>query len=106
MAWNCSYWASCPFTVDGQACYFRTDDYDSRIYLTERNVLYGFGLPMLYGEGLRYSLTGALQIGQHVKVELKWAMTNYANRASISSGLQQISGNTQQDLWLQLRLKL
>lgn len=106
VAWNCSYWASCPFTVDGQACYFRTDDYDSRIYLTERNVLYGFGLPMLYGEGLRYSLTGALQIGQHVKLELKWAMTNYANRASISSGLQQISGNTQQDLWLQLRLKL
>lgn len=95
-----------PLSVEAQACYFRTDDYDSRVYLTERAVLYGFGLPMLYGEGLRYSLTGTLGMGQRVRLDFKWAMTNYANRATISSGLQQIQGNTQQDLWLQLRVKI
>ena len=105
-AWNCSTWKSCPFSLVGQACYFHTDDYDSRIYLTEKAILYGFGLPMLYGEGLRYSVTGTIKIGPHIYVDLKWAMTNYANRATISSGLQEIASNNQQDLWLQLRLKL
>ncbi len=105
-AWNCKQWKSCPFSLVGQASYFHTDDYDSRIYLTEKAILYGFGLPMLYGEGLRYSVTGTIKIGPHINVDLKWAMTNYANRATISSALQEINSNTQQDLWLQLRLKL
>jgi len=104
-AWNCKHWTRCPFSLVGQASYFHTDDYDSRIYLTEKTILYGFGLPMLYGEGLRYSVTGTIKIGPHINVDLKWAMTNYANRATISSSLQQINSNTQQDLWLQLRLK-
>ena len=87
-----------------QASYFDTDDYDSRIYLTERNVLYGFGLPMLYGRGLRYSITATLSLGRHFDIDLKYALTNYADRSTLSSGLQQIEGNTQHDLWLQLRL--
>lgn len=106
LAWNCGLSARCPFTLSGQASYFHTDDYDSRVYLTEKAILYGFGLPMLYGEGVRYSVTGTIKIGPHINVDLKWAMTNYANRASISSGLQEIEGNNQQDLWLQLRLKI
>lgn len=105
-AWNCKHWTNCPFSLVGQASYFHTDDYDSRIYLIEKAILYGFGLPMLYGEGLRYSVTGTIKIGPHINVDLKWAMTNYANRASISSSLQQINSNNQQDLWLQLRLKI
>lgn len=106
LTWHCDLWQYCPFTLDGQACYFQSDDYDSRLYLTERNILYGFGLPMLYGEGLRYSLTSTIKIGPRINVDLKWAMTNYANRYSIGSGLQKINSNTQQDLWLQLRLAL
>ena len=61
---------------------------------------------MLHGQGLRYSITGNLHLGTHLIIEGKWAMTNYANCATISSGLQQIKGNTQQDLWLQVRIKL
>lgn len=106
VGWQSSHWAACPFSIVAQACYFHTEDYNSRIYLTERTILYGFGLPMLYGEGVRYSLTGTLAIGSQCHIDLKWALTNYANRATISSGLQQISGNTQQDVWLQLRLKI
>ena len=106
IGWQGQFSPAFPLSAEAQACYFRTDDYASRVYLTERVVLYGFGLPMLFGEGLRYSLTGTLGIGQRTKLDFKWAMTNYANRATISSGLQQIQGNTQQDLWLQLRVKI
>jgi len=105
LAWNCKYWTNYPFSLVGQASYFHTDNYDSRIYLSEKTILYGFGFPMLYGEGLRYSATSTIKIGPHINVDLKWAMTNYANRATISSNLQEIKSNTQQDLWLQVRLK-
>lgn len=103
--WQCQPWADAHLTIDAQATYFHTDAYDSRLYLTEHNVLYGFGLPMLYGEGLRYSLTTTLKLGARLSLDLKYALTSYANRATIGSGLQQIRGNNQQDLWLQLRTK-
>lgn len=106
LAWQCAPSARCQFTLEGQACYFNTDDYDSRVYMSERAVLYGFGLPMLYGQGLRYSITGTAALASRVHIDLKWALTNYANRSTISSGLQQIQGNTQHDLWLQLRLHI
>lgn len=90
--------------IETQAAYFDTDDYDSRIYINEKNILYGFGYPMLYGKGVRYNLTCNLKIGSHWNIDLKYALSNYANKASLSDGLQKINGNTQQDLWLQLRL--
>ena len=104
--WEGNVDSACHFTINAQATYFDTDDYDSRLYMSEKNILYGFGLPMLHGQGLRYSITGNLHLGPHLIFEGKWAMTNYANCATISSGLQQIKGNTQQDLWLQVRIKL
>lgn len=104
-AWQGELPKGLPFQLEAQASYFHTDDYDARLYLTERNLLYGFGLPMLYGEGLRYSLTSTFTFGRRYHLDLKWALTNYADRTSISSGLQQIRGNVQHDLWLNLRGK-
>lgn len=100
------HWTKVPFRLDLQVTYFKTDDYDSRVYLTERPLLYSFSIPMLFGQGLHYSLTSTIKIGPSVSLDLKYALTNYANRSSISTGLQQISGNTQHDLLLQLRLTL
>ena len=90
--------------IDTQATYFDTDDYNARIYINEKNILYGFGIPMLYGKGIRYSLTSNVKINDNWNVEIKYTLTNYANKATISSGLQEIKGNNQQDLWLQLQL--
>lgn len=90
--------------AEAQAAYFDTDDYDSRIYINEKNTLYGFGYPMLYGQGLRYNFIGQLKIGTNWTIEAKYALTNYANKTTISSGLQEIKGNVQNDLWLQIRL--
>ncbi len=100
------HWQHVPFQIDAQACYFKTDDYDARLYLSERPLLYAFSIPMLYGEGLRYTLTSTIKIGPSLSLDLKSALTNYANRSAISSGLQQIASNTQQDLWLQCRFNI
>lgn len=89
--------------MDAQATYFDTDDYNSRVYILEKNILYGFGFPMLYNKGVRYNLTCNVKVGKYTHIEAKYALTNYANKLEISTGLQEIKGNIQQDLWLQLR---
>lgn len=94
-----------PIRGELQGAWFCADTYDCRLYLTERNILYGFGLPMLYGEGLRYTCTLSYKISEHIQAEAKYALTNYKDKTSIGSGLQEISGNNKQDLWLQIRAK-
>lgn len=94
-----------PLRGELQAAWFRTDSYDTRLYLTERNLLYGFGQPMLYGEGFRYSATLSYKISERIQAEAKYASTNYKDKSSVGSGLQSIEGNMKHDLWMQIRVK-
>ena len=95
-----------PLSAELQGCWFNAPDYKTRLYLSEKNVLYGFSIPMLYGKGIRASCTASYHIGQHLVAELKYALYHYLDRDHISSGLQQIWGQNQYNLWLQLRVKL
>lgn len=83
--------------------WFRTDDYDSRLYQYEPSVLYDFSFPMYYGHGLRYALTARADVGRFV-FSAKVGTTNYFDRAVISSGQQQINRSSMTDLLLQLRM--
>ena len=95
-----------PLAAELQGCWFNAHDYKTRLYLTEKNILYGFSIPMLYGKGFRSSFTASYHIGQHLVAELKYALYHYLDRDQISSGLQQIWGQNQYNLWLQIRVKL
>lgn len=103
ISWNKD---SSPIKCDLQAAWFNTPNYDTRIYISEKNILYGFGIPMLYGKGARCSLTGSYKIRPNITLDLKYAFLHYTDRDYISSGLQKIWGCNQYNLWLQLRLKL
>lgn len=87
------------------ANYFRTHDYDSRLYAYERNTLYSFSFPMLYGRGMRMWLFLRGNIASNLSVTCKAAMTKYFDRDHISSSYQQIDGSTQTDIDLQIRWK-
>lgn len=89
-----------------QAGWFHTDDYDSRLYQYEPSVLYDHSFPMYYGHGLRYALTARADIGSHLMFTAKVGVTDYFNRSTIGSGLQQINHSSMTDLLLQLRLAL
>jgi len=69
----------CPLRVDLQGTWFRTDNYDCRVYLAEKNLLYGFTIPMLNGEGIRLSAVLSYRLGQHVSLQAKYAHTEYRN---------------------------
>lgn len=96
-------WQRGGIRIDGHVAWFHTDDYDSRLYQYERSLLYDFSFPAYYGHGLRYSLMVRADLGRRLTLTAKAAVTDYFDRAAISSGLQEIPQSSMTDLLLQLR---
>ena len=90
-------------SLDARVAIFDTDDYASRIYAYERDLLYSFSVPALYGEGrrsyvlLRYEPTSSLTI------EAKYGVTWYPRRRTLGSGLNATDGPASREVRLQLR---
>ncbi len=85
-------------------CMFDTESYNSRIYTYENDVLYAYSIPFHYGQGIRTYLNVRWEIGRHTDLWVKYALTRYAGRETVSSGLNEIPGNRKSDLRVQLRL--
>ena len=92
--------------VNANIGWFRTDDSDSRIYLYEKSVLYDNATSMYYGHGIRYTLMARAEIDKRFTLSAKMGVTNYFDRSTISSGLQQVDASSMADLLLQLRVQL
>ena len=92
--------------LNGMVGYFHTDSYASRLYVYERSPLYSFSFPAYYGEGLRLSLMGQVNVSHRLSFTVKLGLTRYFDREVISSGLQQIDGPMQTDLDMQMRWRL
>lgn len=84
---------------------FNTDDYDSRIYAYENNVLYKFSVPAYYYQGSRFYILIKYALNQHMNLGLHFAQTYYSNRQTIGSGLEEIQGNKRSEITAQLRMK-
>ena len=89
--------------TDAHIGWFRSDDYDSRLYQYEASVLYDYGYPAYYGHGLHWSLMLRAALGARLSAAAKVSVTDYFDRDVIGSGLQQINRSSMTDLLLQLR---
>lgn len=87
------------------AALFHTDDYDSRLYLYERQLRYDFSFPMYYGQGVHLMLLARTAITPQLHLTAKLGYTNYFDRAVIGSGQQQIPHSSATDLSLQLHYR-
>jgi hypothetical protein len=94
-----------PLELSAQLMIFDTDGFDNAIYSSEKNVLYAFSFPVFYGKGVRFSFNTQFNAGNRLSIWLKYAQTTYADRTTISSGLEQINGKSKHDLYLLLRWK-
>lgn len=94
-----------PLKVAMQGSYFYTDDYDSRVYIYEKGLLYSFYTPSFQGEGIRLTVHLRYDINKHWMVIAKFGQTLYYDRDEIGSGNDLIKGNKKADAQLQLRLK-
>lgn len=84
---------------------FHTPSYNSRIYAYENDVLYAYSLPSFYDKGLRYYIILQYKIIRNLDVWVRFAQTSYQDKKVISSGLNEINGNKQSEIKLQLRYK-
>lgn len=82
---------------------FDTDDYDSRIYAYENDVLYSYSIPSYYYKGARYYLTMRYQLKKGIDLWLRWAQTAYSNRTVVGSGYDEIEGSKKTEVKMQLR---
>ena len=94
-----------PLAVSVQGTYFHTDDYDSRIYASEKGLVYTFYTPSFYGSGFRYSAHIRCDLNKTFMFLVKFGQTAYRDRETIGSGNDLIEGNTKTDLQMQFRIK-
>ncbi|WP_339753725.1 helix-hairpin-helix domain-containing protein [Algoriphagus aquimarinus] len=94
------------FRLTGRIALFDTDDYDTRLYAFENNVLWTFSIPAFSGQGMRYYLLGQYQINSQITTYFRFSRTSYTDRESISSGLQEIAGFHQSETTLLVRYML
>ena len=91
--------------ADVQGSYFCTDDYDSRVYVSEKGLLYTFCTPSFQGRGFRCAVRLRYELNKHWLFITKFGETIYLNRNEIGSGNDLIYGNKKADIQMQLRIK-
>lgn len=72
---------------------FETDDYASRIYAYEPDVLYAFSVPAHYGSGQRYLLVLKYRFHKKLSAWIRFSETAYFDRTSVKSGWEALEGN-------------
>jgi hypothetical protein len=92
------------FTINTRLALFDIDEFNARIYAYEDNVPYTFSVPMFQNSGTRFYLMANYKITKNIKFFARFSNTQYNNLTSIGSGLEQINGNTQSDLTIQLQM--
>lgn len=94
------------FRLTGRVALFDTEDYDTRLYAFENNVLWTFSIPAFAGQGMRYYLLAQYKINSQITTYFRFSRTAYTDRESISSGLQEINGPRQTETTLLIRYML
>lgn len=90
-------------SISGRLALFGTDNYDSRQYVYERDVLYAFSFPAYFNRGVRHYLLVQYSLSRHLDVWLRWARTDLTNQDTVGSDLDQISAPHKTEVKIQAR---
>lgn len=93
-------------SITGRVAYFNTDDYDTRIYAYERDVLYAASFPFYMNQGWRKYFILQYPVSQKMDLWLRISRTNYNNQTKVGSDLDEILYPHKTDARLQVRYKL
>ncbi len=95
-----------PISITARYAVFDTQGYDSRVYIYENDVLYGYSVPALYYKGQRCYIMVNWDITRNFEIWVRVAQNIYDNQTVLQAGsLNQINGNKKTELKLQARLK-
>ncbi len=73
-----------PLRVWFRYCLFRTDDWDTRIYTYENDLLNSFSIPALSGEGSRSYIMAEVKTGDFGEFRIKYGITSLATNGKDS----------------------
>ncbi|MBK6777804.1 MAG: hypothetical protein IPG74_18875 [Flavobacteriales bacterium] len=83
---------------------FDTDNYDTRVYAFENDIIGLFSIPPYYGRGMRwYAMVRATPL-RRVDIWLRYGAWLYNDQDSYSSGLQEINGSVRSEVKMQVRV--
>jgi hypothetical protein len=92
-----------PLSFNLRLQFFETDDFNSRIFAFENDVLYSFSIPPLYGKGFRWYTNINYDITRNISVWFRLARSYFPDQTSVGSGLDEIPFNHRTDYRAQIR---
>lgn len=90
-------------SVSARAALFGTDDYDSRQYVYERDVLYAFSFPAYYNRGMRQYVLVQYNVSKQLALWFRWSRTDITNQNTVGSALDLIDAPHKSEVKLQAR---
>lgn len=100
-----------PLSFTARYALFDTDDFNSRIYAYENDILYEFSIPFYSGQGSRFYINTRYRVTRIITAEMHYGYVWYNHSAKdpsfdgIGSGNEFIDGNRRTDLKFQIKLK-
>lgn len=86
--------------------YYNTQDYNSRIYISEPHLTNSTFGTMLYGRGLRLASTAYVRLwNDHLRLEICYAVNRLLKANSQGSGMEEIHGPWRNDISLGAKVK-
>ncbi len=88
-----------PIRFNFRMQFFDAQSFENRFYTYEKDVLYAFSIPMVYGIGSRYYVVLDYELNKQLSCWFKLAQTVFADdRETVSSGNETIRGNRKTDI--------
>lgn len=94
-----------PLKLNLRYAYFNTNDYDSHFSVYEYNLPLSFSTVSVYDKGHRAYIFLRCNLFQDIQLSMRYALTLFSEKQSISSGNDLISSNHKQDIGVQLYFK-
>ncbi len=94
-----------PLRVKSRISYFETDDFDSRIYTYENDVLNSFSIPPYFDQGSRFYIYLRYTGIRNISIEGRFANTFKDIKDGFGSGKELIEGKNKSDVKVQMKWK-
>ncbi len=91
-----------PWSLSARITLFETDDFQSRIYTYENDLIYYYAIPAFDGRGNRYYINLRYKGIRNLTAEIKYARTRWLDETSVGSGNDEIQGNQRSEIRAQL----
>ncbi len=91
--------------IDARVTLFDTESFDSRVFQFENDLLYVLSNTALSGKGQRTYFVINYEPTEFLEIWFKYSLSVFENTNFVSSGLNEIEGNRNNDFGIQARLK-